>query len=240
MVPDGRLIRLSLKDNLMRRAVFASLAIFASTTLIAAPAQAAGDCNVSTPSKVSITSPYKEYKITFSGECTYDNGYGSWDVIHPTQGYQDILIYDAESSAYPKTQYMGFYDWNTPRGKYAVRPGGAWDGDYNDLTQNTRSMTVKLGTRVSLSSARSGSYVTLTAKSTYYSPARSAYRTNPGATVKFYSKKSDGTWAWRKTVTADSYGVAKLKIYSSTAKDWKAVVQETSTKWSRTSSVVRR
>lgn len=223
----------------MRRSLAAAAALLASSVLVAPPAQAAGDCRVSNTSKVAITSPYKEVKVVFSGECTTDNGYGSWEVLHPTEGPVDYLIYDADYYEYGTTQYMGIYDWE-PLGTWTIRGEGAWDGDYNSLKQNERTMTVKLGSKTSFGTSRSGSRVTLTAKPTYYSPDARAYRAWKGATVKFYSKNSDGSWTLRKTATTDSTGMARVVIDSSSARVWKAVTADVSNKWGSTSATSTR
>lgn len=216
-----------------------ALMLGATSLLGAAPAQAAGECSVSLPTKISITSPYKEVKVSFSGECVWDDGYGAWSVTHPTEGIVDYLIFDASDYAYPQTQYMGIYDWE-PRGTWNTRGEGAWDSSYNSLMQNERTTSVRLGSRNSLSGARSGNYVTLTAKATRYLPSQGAYRNWSGATTKFYSQKSDGTWRYLKTVTTDSYGKATAKVYASTTRKFKAVTSSTSSTWGRTSSAITR
>jgi hypothetical protein len=224
----------------IRRALVALCALALSTPLLAAPAQAADNCKVSVPSKISITSPYKEVTVKFSGSCTSD-GWAAWDVVHPTQGLVNMLLFDSDSYLNSSTsQKMAVYDWD-PRGTWNVRPEGAWrNSTFDELQQNTISTKVKVGTRVSLSSSRSGSYVTLVAKPTYYSPSASAFRASKSTTVSFYSQRSDGTWKLRKTAASNSKGVATVKISAGTTQRWKATVAEGSGRWGATSKVVSR
>ncbi len=134
---------------------------------------------------------------------------------------------------------MGYYDWEY-RGTWNVRPSGAWDGYYDELWQNTTATVVKLGAKATVSTSRSGNYVSLTSRPTYYSPNSDGYRPWAAATVRFYYKDSAGNWRWAKTTTSNSSGVATARIYASSARDWKAVVAESSTKWSATSATSRR
>lgn len=222
----------------MRRFALAVAALVSPALMAVAPAvpaQSAGTCTISVPSTVAINAPYQEYKVNFSGTCTWRAGSsGAWKAVHPTQGLQDFYLYD-RSSTYPRTQYAGVYDFEA-LGKRAVRPAGAYDGNFNSLTQNTTAMTVKLGSRNKLTTSRSGSYVTLRSKVTRYSVNAEAHRAWSGATVKFYSKNADGSWTLRKTASSNTYGNTSTRLWAPKATTWKAVTSATSTTWGRTSA----
>lgn len=85
-----------------------------------------------------------------------------------------------------------------------------------------------------------GSAVTLTSKVTAYNTSASAFRPKSGATVKFYSKNSDGTWSYKGSAKTGSTGSARLTVTSSTKRIWKAVTVESPTTWGSTSATATR
>lgn len=148
-----------------KRALAVAAASLLPLSLLAAPsAQAAPSCNISTPSKVAITQPYRAIKATFSSGCLSYAETASRDLMHPRYGYTGSFWFDGGS-----TDVYDFYDWE-PVGVYSVRPDGAYDYDWDELAQNTRTMTIKYGSRQYISSSRSGSTVTIAGTTTRYSP----------------------------------------------------------------------
>jgi hypothetical protein len=223
-----------------RRPVIAAVCLgLALLVPAAAPASAAGSCGVTVPSRIALTSPYKEVKVQFSAGCEVNRAWAWWDVVHPSQGLVNILDYDFETAT-SRTSYLDIYDWD-PLGTWNVRPQGGYDGNDDPVVQNTTKTVVKVHSKVALSGSRSGNYVTLTAKPTAYSPNYNTYRAWPGATVKFYYRTSaTGTWKLGATRTSSSSGVATARLYASTVRDFRVVTTETSGRWGQTSSVVRR
>lgn len=222
---------------LTRVAAAAALSLV-PVAVTAVPAQAAYSCSVTTPSKVSVTSPYRALTATYSAGCLRYAESAAWSVIHPTQGSFDFIYYDGSSS----NQTMDWYDWN-PIGTYTVRPEGAYDYNYNAMTQNTRKMTVKIGARQSISTSRSGRYVTVKGTSTRYSRTSypSGFRAWPGTKVALRQKTcSSCSWTWVKSGTTDRYGRVTLKAYASTTRYWQLATVDTSTTWGRASTSARR
>lgn len=131
----------------MRRvALVVAALVGASTVPTAAPSVAAGSCAITTPSKVVVDREFREYPVSFSGACTTGSGSGSWDAVHPTKGIQEFFLVIGGDAQYDTRQTFDVYDFMTPIGTWTVRPGGgAYDSRFNTLTQNTRTMTVKLG-----------------------------------------------------------------------------------------------
>ena len=202
--------------------------------MTAAPAQAYGSCGVSVPSKVAITSPYREITARFSSGCDLYASYASWDVVHPTQGLEDILIYDGRS-----TDTMDWYDWS-PLGTYTVRPNHAWDENFDDVVQNSPRMTVRLGSGLRVSHSRSGKYVTITAKSSRYSANARSYRSWAGATATLrFRNCTSCAWTRVRSTTTNRYGQATFKVSSSRERYWQVATSNTSSTWGTSRSFRR-
>ncbi len=225
---------------MMRRVALTVAALMGATALPSTPVAAAGHCTISVPTKLTIKQPYTEYTSTFYGSCTTGDGWGSWQLVHPTQGPQNFFLVQGSDPLLGKKQTENFYDWE-PRGTLKVVPEGAHDSSYADLTQNSRTMTVKLGSSNALSASRSGSTVRLTSTVKYYSPNRSAFLARSGATVKFYARTTSGSWIYKGSATSNSRGQATVSVRSgAAAKPWKAVMMDQSSVWGSTSNVTSR
>jgi hypothetical protein len=109
---------------MVRRVIPLVTALIASVVVVsgsAPAANAAGSCLLHVPSRVAIGRPYIAITLTMSGDCV-NGGYGSWDLYHPTQGFQDITIQRDTN------RYLGFlqlpYDWFTQlAGRYRMGRG---------------------------------------------------------------------------------------------------------------------
>lgn len=220
---------------MLKRVAAAAALSLTPIAATAVPAQAAYSCTVSVPSKVTISSPYRGITARFSSGCLNYGDWGWWSVVHPTQGPTEFLSYEGASS-----DTMDWYDWNS-MGTYTVRPEGAWDLRYNEMTQNSPKMTVKLGARQSAGSSRSGNYVTVKGTSTRYSPSAGTYRPWAGTKVALRTKScSSCSWKLVKTGTSDRYGRVSLKTYASTARYWRLTTADTGNTWGRASATIRR
>lgn len=201
----------------------------------AAPAQAAYSCSVSVPSKVSITTPYRTITGTYSEGCRRYADWADWSVVHPRHGVEDWFSYDGQ-----RTERLDWYDWS-PLGTYTIRPEGAYDHSYRRMTQNSRTMTVRVGSNTAASSSRSGRYVAVKATATRYSPSAGRYRAWSGAKVSLQQKScSSCSWKRVKTGKTTSTGRVSLKTYASTKRYWRITTTDTSTTWGRASSTLRR
>ena len=223
---------------MLKRAAAAAALSLVPIAVTAVPAQAAYSCGVTVPSKVSVTSTYRAVTAKFSQGCLWYAEVASWDVIHSTQGGQEYIYYEGVSSS----QSMDWYHWN-PVGSYTVKPQGAYDHDWDPMTQNTTKMTVKLGARQTISTSRAGGYVTVKGTATRYSPNSypSGFRAWSGTKVTLRQKTcSSCSWKWVKSGTTDRYGRVTLKAYASTARYWQLATADTSTTWGRASSSAKR
>jgi hypothetical protein len=219
-----------------KRALAVAAASLLPLSLLAAPsAQAAPSCNISTPSKVAITQPYRAIKATFSSGCLSYAETASWDLMHPRYGYTGSFWFDGGS-----TDVYDFYDWE-PVGVYSVRPDGAYDYDWDELAQNTRTMTIKYGSRQYISSSRSGSTVTIAGTTTRYSPRAGTYAALSGQRV-YLQSQACSTCAWKPvtSTTTNRYGKVTFKRTSSTARYWRLKTVDSSNTFGRTSATSRR
>ncbi|MET4077852.1 hypothetical protein [Janibacter sp. UYMM211] len=206
------------------------------TAVAVAPAQAAGSCSISVPSKVSIYSPYREITAKFSAGCVRYAESAWWSIVHPTQGHSGSFYYDGTSSS----DSYDWYDWEG-MGTFKVRPEFAYDHDYDELAQNSTTMTVKLGSRTSASSTRSGKYVTVKGTAKRYSPGAGGYRSWSGAKASLQMKScSSCSWKYVKSGTTNGSGVVTMKSYASTSRYWRVVTSDTSSTWGRASSYTKR
>ncbi len=198
------------------------------------PAQAAGTCNISVPSKVSITKPNRTITATYSSGCRTNADWAWWDVVHPRHGSMEIFDFEGRSK-----QSVDWYDWN-PRGTYTVRAQGAWDDDFRKMKQNSPKMTVRLGSKQGISTSRSGSYVTVRGTSTRYTPSAEKFRPWSGAKVSLCSKFCSCPWKRVKTTKTNSAGKVTIKTKASSKRYWRITTANSSNTWGKTSATLRR
>ncbi|AWB92663.1 hypothetical protein [Aeromicrobium chenweiae] len=201
----------------------------------ASPAAAYGSCSISLPSKVRVDAPFERIKASLKSDCRESNTqYASWDVVHPRTGFASIFIFDGAT-----TDNWDFYSWENV-GTFTVEPSSAWDYDYNDVGQNTRTIAVRFNSRLGLKTSRSGKKVTIKATATRYSTS-DTYRPWKGVKVGIYAKsKASGKWKKIKTRKTNSKGVATYKFKRSSKRYYQVRTSDISSTWGRTSSTTRR
>jgi hypothetical protein len=202
----------------------------------AAPAASAATygCSIVVAPTVWVDRPFTSTPVSLGPDCLASGAtYASWDVRHSYYGLGDILIFDNNRSA-----VNGFYDWGH-YGTYYVQPRNAWN-PFWDLTQNTSSYEVKAGSKVSISAARVGAYVTLSVTTMHYSPAVRGYRTWPGAQVRLkYRRCPACSWQLLRNIRTAAKGRATFRSYSPRTRYFRADSDDTSTIWGRTSPTIR-
>jgi hypothetical protein len=139
--------------------------------------------------------------------------------------------------------YDGFWDtwyadayWSPgyPLGTYHAYPTAR-----ATVPETTTTFYVRQGSKLALTTGRSGRYVTLTAKATYYRVAAGAWRLWAGHGVAV-QKKVGGTWKTVKYAAANKAGAISVRAYSPAAANWRAQDSATGTIWGATSASVRR
>jgi len=209
-----------------------TIAMFAALTMTATPAVAAGSCSIIVPAKVQIDRPYKVITATLGSDCAASSEvYASWDVVHTWYGWNNLFIFDAKESS-----SLDFYDWEHV-GTYDVRPSSAWDADYNELTQNTRTMVVKYTTWSYTASSRAGNAVYINALIKNWS-SNDLVR-GSGRTV-YLQRYIGGVWQNMLARTANSTGQFTVGFIQPKVYQYRLVATETSTAWSGNSASTTR
>lgn len=215
------------------------LAALAAVSLVplavAAPAQAAGSCSISVPSKVSVSSPTRDLTATFSAGCSKYAVDAWWGVMTPAGEYADMFHFDGA-----RTDTIEWYDVNRT-GTFRVQADEAYDEAHELVPQNSTSMSVRFASRTAVTSARSGSTVSVTATTSRYAWSASAFRPWAGAKATLESRKcSTCAWTPVKTGTTSTKGVVTLTAYASTARSWRVVTADTPSTWGKVSSTTTR
>ncbi|MGD7705847.1 hypothetical protein [Microlunatus sp. Y2014] len=218
-----------------RLAALMTCAALLATLLVAAPApkaHAQAYCNVYAPSRVSVWSYFQQVNVTYGAGCGLSGTeFAWWSLVHPSTGQEAVM-------AYPDNTWFDFYSFN-PTGRYTVRPEGGYDINYDDITQNTSTVEVRLGSVAYISAARSGGYHVITARTYHYSP-------NYGRIVATGSRTGQvqyrpvGTTTWRAvaTITTGSNGHWTGRTWSPGAREYRVVFGDAGTLWSATSATL--
>lgn len=199
-------------------------------------ASAAAQCTLTAPSKVYITKPYQSVKCTISGACARADGAASWDGVHPYYGPYLSTYFEGTG-----TDHEDLYDFD-PVGKYTWRGAGAYANDFEqDLSQNTTYTDIRYGSWTSVSTARSGTKVTVKTKVRRYSASTSGkvnYK-SASATIQ-YRGVGAKVWHKLKTVHTDKYGAASYTRSTKSTYQYRVVTSTASKIWGSTSSTSRR
>ena len=140
-------------------ALLATVSLATGVAMAASPASASttgmGSCTLVAPKTLAITSPYRAVTLRLASDCAASGvEYATWDLYHPTQGWDGMTIFDGNT-----TDIWDVYDWDLkPGSRYTWRASYAWDSDYNDVVQTQPYTDVKLGSKASLTTSRSGNF----------------------------------------------------------------------------------
>lgn len=200
-----------------------------------AASAATAQCSIVAPSKVTIDQPYRGLTTRLAANCQAAGvEYASWQFIHPSQGLQDIAIFDGTT-----TDPWDVYDWD-PTGAWTVRPSSIWAADRDlDVIQNTTTTTVKLGARLTATAKRANGKLTLSTTAKVYSPNANTWVGRSKAKVSLMRKApGSASWTWVKSATATSTGKVSLTVVPRTGQ-YRLQVGETPSVWAISSSPVR-
>ncbi|WP_374970032.1 hypothetical protein [Terrabacter sp. BE26] len=219
----------------LRRAV-AGIAALTATLAVsaAAPASAAGTCSVNTPSRWTISSPFKTTNISLASNCA-PGTHAAWQAV-TSKGPVDALVFDGTRS-----EPFDMYD-DAPLGRWTWRPGACLSADFSQqCTQNTPIMDVRLGSWSGLTATRSGSKVTITTSAARYAPSADKFVpwTGVRGTVQ-YKAPTATTWTSLKYVYPASNGRYTFSYTMSSTRDYRVVFPDTTLIWGHTSATVRR
>jgi hypothetical protein len=168
-----------------------------------------------------------------SGDCV-NGGYGSWDLYHPTQGFQDITIFDGT-----RTDIWDFYSFHTI-GLHNWRAGTAWDVGDAYRPQNSPYSDVRLAAGAGISSARIGGVVTLRGTTLLYSVSNNSYFRRSAAGMFQFRERGTTRWKNLKSVRTNSAGVVSMSYRYSKVRDYRFAVYSTSISWAAGSAITTR
>lgn len=220
----------------IRRLVPALALALGSATVVAvgsaAPAAADDSCYVKldAPSKIKIDRPYKKVDVNLIDSCGIAE-YAAFTEYGP-RGLDNIFIFDGNDS-----DVWDVYAFQTT-GTFQTRLSGAYDSSYNEIDYRSTTTKIKLGTRASISSSRSGSKVKLTVKASSYRPFDEKYAAwNPSSAKVEY--RSHGHWKTLKNVKLKG-GKATVTRKVSAKRTYRFTVAESGSRWGTTSHTTRR
>lgn len=123
---------------------------------------------------------------------------------------------------------------------HPVRPSNAYDFDSNDLSQNTVTTSVRLASRLYLTSARSGTKVTLRTTASRYLPSADGFRPWTSIQVPLYSRPcSTCAWKYFKMLKTNTNGQASTSFTQPGARYYQARTADANTTRGRVVSARR-
>jgi hypothetical protein len=217
----------------LRSILITATAVAATVVPVGGSASAVGTCSVVAPSKVVLDRATVWVPYRLADDCGLAGAvYASWDVVHPADGVAGGLTFDGTPSA-----TWTLHDWQGPA-RYSVRPWSAVDVDTALLAQNTAATTVKLGSRLSATTARSTGRLTWSASASVWSPTIGDWYRRPGVAVSvMHLPTGASTWTWVKAATTSSTGRVTLSVVPRPGQ-YRLMVKETATTWASYSAAV--
>jgi hypothetical protein len=204
----------------------------------AQPAAATGACSLYVPSRIAVAQHYRAIGVRLGSNCVAAGvSWANWDGYHPTQGLEEILIFDGST-----TEYWDLYDWDAPLGRWTWRPEGAYKSNFEDVYQYGPYYTdVRLASYGRATATRSGSKVNVRSVAMRYWTAESRFIGWAGARGQL-QYRVPGTTIWRglKEVYSYSNGAYSYTYTTNQVRDYRVVLYDYSTIWGSTSPVVRK
>lgn len=144
----------------------------------------------------------------------------------------------------PSPQYEYYWPGYDPLGKISATPRNAYDSNYKRLPQNTGTFYVKLNSRITFSSYRSGRNVFVRALVRRFNPNKNwgtgGWQNSVSRRVVFYDKVG-GRWRSRGGRYTSGNGYTRyLRLGAPTRRPFRAAVQQTPTLWGRASNANNR
>jgi hypothetical protein len=210
-----------------------TVAAGAGLTLATSSAQASCAATIRV-SNVSVTST-NLYNV--KGAMNSCAATASWD-MDGGSGYSQTVSSWIFSSTH-HTDYAYYFPGIDPLGSYKAAGTGAYDGSFNPLPQTNAAFAIKLGSRISLSGYRSGSYVYLRAHVTRFNPSLNyglgGWQVSTNRYVTFYDLRSTGWHLDGYKYTSSNGTTPYLRIYQPGHHYFLAKVGQTATIWNATS-----
>lgn len=138
------------------RALLLPVVVVALCTATTNVAHAAGSCSIVVPAKVSVKASTTPITAHVGSNCIANHmSDASWQVSPVA------LFYFFDSTVHTDTEF--FYSFIDSVGPQRAYGQGAYDSNFDGMTQNNPAFTIKYGTWVYISSTRKGSAVYINA-----------------------------------------------------------------------------
>jgi hypothetical protein len=205
-----------------------------------ASAAATGTCSVIVPSRVSVVSLRTEIRATLAKDCVANRVWTTeWNLRHQYWGKREGVYDVAYFGEGVRSTTMSFFDTHR-LGTYDLRPYNSMSLEGTGLRQNTPTVVIRLGSRLALTSSRSGNTMTLNATATRYSPWVEHFVAWQGKKVALQYRTSAGSWKTFKTVKTSSRGSVTYRFGVLAKRSYRAVTADQTSSWGRTSNTVAR
>lgn len=226
--------------NSVRKAVFVLLAGGIAVTGCGSSSRAAGHYDALTRAscKVSIHVPnvgiYSTNTYHINATWTRCGASDAW--WNMMRGNEMFGLWSFPTNQ-PYEFYMPGYE---PVGKFSATPAGAYDNKSNYLPQNTYTFYIKLNSRITFSTYRSGRNVFVRALVTRFNPNKNwgtgGWQNSVSRRVAFYDKIG-GRWRWRGGRYTGRNGYTRYqRLAAPTRRPFRAIVRPTATLWGRNSN----
>jgi hypothetical protein len=225
-------------DLTLRLRALAATAAVACVAAVAAPApaSAAVQCSLVLPTKVVVGSATERISYRLSSNCSAAQAdQASWHVLHTSGGHDWWAELGGEAS-----DGVELFPATAPSGTYRAYPAGAEQADGDPLTQNSPTLAVKYGARVSLSGRYTSTThplgftmteLSLTATAGIWSPARSGWVPRAGTQVQLLRHKGGDWWVWERNGTTNSQGKVTFTRPSYSSATYRVRIVETTKAW---------
>lgn len=193
-------------------------------------------CSLGVPSAVRVNAPEEVVVGRLASNCSAAQvRYASWDVRRAGSSFFNWFVFDKTSLDSWK------HTASDPLGTFAAVQVDATNPFGDEILQNSPSTTIRLDSRVSLTSSRVRKYVTLRASLTRYVPTARAFRPWKARVVTLsYKTCKSCTWHRLTARTTTSKGKISVRVRAPKARYYRATVGGTSTIWAPYADQVRR
>jgi hypothetical protein len=233
---------MSIRHKVAALAAAAAFAGTAAATSLGSTAQAATQANISVKS-IAITSmnPVNVTATLTNPAVLGSYGDASWSMKPNANTAYGPGWYFWNGHFTDSVQY---YPGSDPVGVWHAYPSEAEDTNWNALAQNTATFYIKLGSRLSVASSRSGRYVSISGHASYYRTDLD-YGTR-GAWVNWTGQRvaiqvlAGTRWVEVAARVTDKNGNISAKISSPSIRSWRIQDAGNWAGWGATSVTIRR
>lgn len=205
---------------------------------VAAPAaQAAPNCTLLVPSRLSIGTQHRTVTAMQGSDCVSAKVIGAaWYAYYPSSKL--VTFVGFENSA--RSAHFDLAD-SMPLGRWVWQPHGAYYGQGFPVPQNTAYSTVRLASYGRVVATRTGAKVNVkTTAGRYWQSGHKFIRWSGARGQIQWKTPGTTTWHGLKDVYSSTTGAYSYTYTTSASREYRVVLTATSTIWESTSPVVRK